>query len=61
MKELSLGLGVRLHIPTLVEYDGRGQCVQVDCYDDGSNQDNYVDKMWRQMKARGLCWVGEKN
>ena len=40
---LDLWRGVRLHIQTLVEWDGRGRCDRVECWSD--TRDTYQQKM----------------
>ena len=53
-----LGLGypgrVRLHIQTLLEYDGRGRCGRVRCYDD-----TYKDQM--KTWAERVNWVVDED
>ena len=43
VERLELWSGVRLYIQTLVEWDGRGRCGQVECHDDTC--DTYQEEM----------------
>ena len=43
VEELCLGGGVRLHLQTLLGYDGRGRCDEVWC--EGDTADTYREEM----------------
>ena len=58
VEKLVLQSGVRLHIQTMVEYDGRGRCGQLQCH--GDAWDTYK-KMMKTWSARVGWDVKKKN
>ena len=55
VEELVLGRGVRLHIQTLLEWDGRGRCGEVTCYHD--TRDTYRKEMKTWAARVNWDWV----
>ena len=63
VKDLGLSYGVRLHIQTMLEWDGRGRCGQVRC--SGDTRYTYREEMktwaarvnWSVWEGVG-CWLG---
>ena len=51
VETLVLGSGVRLHIQTLLDYDGRGRCGQLQCHGDAWDTYKKMMKTW-------AAWVG---
>ena len=45
VERLDLDGGVRLHIQTLLEWDGKGRCSHIRCYDDTDTWDTYMEEM----------------